>query len=88
MNPESGIEKLGTAAAARNPKKRTRASRRAPTTVLTTDTTNFRQMVQEFTGIPNTPFSASSSSSNFSRRLDLYGGGSGIGIGNLPVLRN
>ncbi|PRQ48810.1 hypothetical protein RchiOBHm_Chr2g0114891 [Rosa chinensis] len=32
-----------------NPKKRSRASRRAPTTVLTTDTTNFRAMVQEFT---------------------------------------
>ena len=31
----------------RNPKKRSRASRRAPTTVLTTDTTNFRAMVQE-----------------------------------------
>ncbi|KAE8718669.1 hypothetical protein F3Y22_tig00110004pilonHSYRG00133 [Hibiscus syriacus] len=29
------------------PKKRTRASRRAPTTVLTTDTTNFRAMVQD-----------------------------------------
>ncbi|PIA55115.1 hypothetical protein AQUCO_00800092v1 [Aquilegia coerulea] len=44
---------------ARNPKKRTRASRRAPTTVLTTDTSNFRAMVQEFTGIPPPPFSAS-----------------------------
>ncbi|XP_010531595.1 PREDICTED: integrator complex subunit 6 homolog [Tarenaya hassleriana] len=36
-------------------KKRTRASRRAPTTVLTTDTSNFRAMVQEFTGIPAPP---------------------------------
>lgn len=52
----------------KNPKKRTRASRRAPTTVLTTDTTNFRQMVQEFTGIPTAPFSASP----YSRRLDLF----------------
>lgn len=57
----------GTAAAvvppadqpARNPKKRSRASRRAPTTVLTTDTTNFRAMVQEFTGIPAPPFTSS-----------------------------
>ncbi|KAJ1406840.1 hypothetical protein SESBI_24816 [Sesbania bispinosa] len=48
----------------RNPKKRSRASRRAPTTVLTTDTTNFRSMVQEFTGIPAPPFSASISSSH------------------------
>ncbi|XP_027357827.1 uncharacterized protein LOC113867064 [Abrus precatorius] len=42
----------------RNSKKRSRASRRAPTTVLTTDTTNFRSMVQEFTGIPAPPFSS------------------------------
>ncbi|GKV25360.1 hypothetical protein SLEP1_g34809 [Rubroshorea leprosula] len=53
----------------RNPKKRSRASRRAPTTVLTTDTTNFRAMVQEFTGIPAPPFT-----SPFPRsRLDLFG---------------
>ncbi|KAL2521565.1 VQ motif-containing protein motif-containing protein [Forsythia ovata] len=56
--------------AVRNPKKRSRASRRAPTTVLTTDTTNFRAMVQEFTGIPAQPFT----SSPFPRsRLDLFG---------------
>ncbi|GMI68671.1 hypothetical protein HRI_000536500 [Hibiscus trionum] len=54
----------------RNSKKRSRASRRAPTTVLTTDTTNFRAMVQEFTGIPAPPFA----SSPFARtRLDLFG---------------
>ncbi|XP_041008722.1 uncharacterized protein LOC121252932 [Juglans microcarpa x Juglans regia] len=54
----------------RNPKKRSRASRRAPTTVLTTDTTNFRAMVQEYTGIPAPP----STSSPFPRsRLDLFG---------------
>ncbi|XVF39501.1 hypothetical protein PTKIN_Ptkin01aG0039700 [Pterospermum kingtungense] len=59
----------------KNPKKRTRASRRAPTTVLTTDTTNFRAMVQEFTGIPAPPFSGST----YSRRLDLFGSaGSGM----------
>lgn len=52
-------------------KKRTRASRRAPTTVLTTDTTNFRAMVQEFTGIPSPPFTAAGSS--YSRRFDLFG---------------
>lgn len=51
-------------------KKRTRASRRAPTTVLTTDTSNFRAMVQEFTGIPSPPFSAGGSS--YSRRFDLF----------------
>ncbi|CAN4122213.1 unnamed protein product [Withania somnifera] len=53
---------------AKNSKKRTRASRRAPTTVLTTDTTNFRQMVQEFTGIPTAPFTGSP----YTRRLDLF----------------
>ncbi|GJU30974.1 Myb-like protein M [Tanacetum coccineum] len=68
VEPDGGPAKV-------NPKKRTRASRRAPTTVLTTDTTNFRQMVQEFTGIPNAPFAATSSSSSpFTRQhhLNLY----------------
>ncbi|CAL5088614.1 unnamed protein product [Urochloa decumbens] len=46
------------APAPRGSRKRTRASRRAPTTVLTTDTSNFRAMVQEFTGIPSPPFGA------------------------------
>ncbi|PAN14921.1 hypothetical protein PAHAL_2G452800 [Panicum hallii] len=46
----------GSSAAARKPpRKRPRATRRPPTTVLTTDTTNFRAMVQEFTGIPAPP---------------------------------
>ncbi|CAN4118205.1 unnamed protein product [Withania somnifera] len=52
----------------KNPKKRSRASWRAPTTVLTTNTTNFRQMVQEFTGIPTTPFTDSA----YTHRLDLF----------------
>ncbi|KAK4769240.1 hypothetical protein SAY86_027390 [Trapa natans] len=71
--------------AGRNPKKRPRASRRAPTTVLTTDTTNFRAMVQEFTGIPELPFSSSS----LSRRIDLLGSGSALrsaGSGNLEAI--
>ncbi|MBA0596046.1 uncharacterized protein LOC105771152 [Gossypium raimondii] len=55
----------------KNPKKRTRASRKAPTTVLTTDPTNFRAMVQEYTGIPTPP-----GSSSFSRKLDIFGSGS------------
>ncbi|KAL3637379.1 hypothetical protein CASFOL_018547 [Castilleja foliolosa] len=61
-----------TTTAARNPRKRSRASRRAPTTVLSTDTTNFRAMVQEFTGIPAPPFS--NPSFPRSNRLDnLFG---------------
>ncbi|KFK23865.1 hypothetical protein AALP_AAs46448U000100 [Arabis alpina] len=55
----------------RNPRKRTRASRRAPTTVLTTDTSNFRAMVQEFTGVPASPFSTSPFSST-TRRFDIF----------------
>ncbi|XP_024963605.1 VQ motif-containing protein 22-like [Cynara cardunculus var. scolymus] len=34
-----------------NPRRRSRASRRTPVTLLNTDTTNFRAMVQQFTGI-------------------------------------
>ncbi|EHA8590452.1 putative serine-rich protein C215.13-like [Cocos nucifera] len=53
----------------RGSKKRSRASRRAPTTVLATDASNFRAMVQEFTGFPAAPFI----SSPFSRpRLDTF----------------
>ncbi|OIT39507.1 hypothetical protein A4A49_21218 [Nicotiana attenuata] len=61
-----------TQPAVRNPKKRSRASRRAPTTVLTTDTTNFRAMVQEFTGIPAPPFT-SSSYCHPRTRFDIFG---------------
>ncbi|XP_047959682.1 uncharacterized protein LOC125204951 [Salvia hispanica] len=75
----------------RNPKKRTRASRRAPTTVLTTDTNNFRQMVQEFTGVPAAPFSGGSP---YSRRMDLFSAASALrsaanldGIGPIYPLR-
>ncbi|KAJ6841187.1 putative basic proline-rich protein-like [Iris pallida] len=52
-----------TTTTTRPSKKRSRASRRAPTTVLTTDTSNFRAMVQEFTGIPAPPFATSSPTS-------------------------
>ncbi|KAM0837406.1 hypothetical protein ACQ4PT_061681 [Festuca glaucescens] len=36
-------------------RKRPRPSRRPPTTVLTTDASNFRAMVHEFTGFPTPP---------------------------------
>ncbi|KNA09997.1 hypothetical protein SOVF_148390, partial [Spinacia oleracea] len=65
----------------RNPKKRSRVSRRAPTTVLTTDTNNFRQMVQEFTGIPASPFNAFSPRARF----DLYGGLGGHFSSTVPA---
>ncbi|XP_011100442.1 VQ motif-containing protein 22-like [Sesamum indicum] len=37
-------------------RRRSRASRRTPTTLLNTDTANFRAMVQQFTGAPAAPF--------------------------------
>eukprot|EP00253_Pinus_taeda_P012277 PITA_12277 len=42
-------------------KKRSRASKRTPTTVLNTDASNFRAMVQHFTGLPPTASVGSSS---------------------------
>ncbi|PKI41020.1 VQ motif-containing protein 22-like [Punica granatum] len=39
-------------------RRRSRASRRTPTTLLSTDTTNFRAMVQQFTGGPGAHFLA------------------------------
>ena len=41
-------------------RRRSRASRRTPTTLLNTDTTNFRAMVQQFTGGPSAPFASGS----------------------------
>ncbi|KAG4934791.1 hypothetical protein AAZX31_18G017700 [Glycine max] len=72
------VNSSSTNTVVRNPKKRSRASRRAPTTVLTTDTTNFRAMVQEFTGIPAPPFTSSSSSSFPRTRLDLFASSNSI----------
>ncbi|KAF8091206.1 hypothetical protein N665_0451s0019 [Sinapis alba] len=66
-------DKKNGMATTRNLKKRSRVSRRAPTTVLTTDTSNFRAMVQEFTGNPSTPFIGLSSSSFPRSRFDLFG---------------
>ncbi|EOA18519.1 hypothetical protein CARUB_v10007072mg [Capsella rubella] len=54
-------------------KKRSRASRRAPTTVLTTDTSNFRAMVQEFTGIPAPPLFNNNSVVNTTRLNTFLG---------------
>ncbi|XP_021274267.1 VQ motif-containing protein 22-like [Herrania umbratica] len=46
-------------------RRRSRASRRTPTTLLNTDTTNFRAMVQQFTGGPSAPFPGHSGGPNF-----------------------
>ncbi|KAF1002907.1 VQ motif-containing protein 22-like [Apium graveolens] len=45
-------------------RKRSRASRRTPTTLLNTDTANFRAMVQQFTGGSLTPFPSTGSSTS------------------------
>ncbi|XP_020208809.1 homeobox protein B-H2 [Cajanus cajan] len=42
-------------------RRRSRASRRTPTTLLNTDTTNFRAMVQQFTGGPSAGFAGAPS---------------------------
>ncbi|XP_066395322.1 VQ motif-containing protein 22-like [Miscanthus floridulus] len=52
LPPASASASASSPAARKRPRKRPRASRRPPTTVVTTDTSNFRAMVQEFTGIP------------------------------------
>lgn len=58
-------------------RKRSRASRRTPTTLLNTDTANFRAMVQQFTGGSLAPFpSTGSSSSSYP-----IGTNFGLGIG-------
>ncbi|KAJ4982130.1 hypothetical protein NE237_032967 [Protea cynaroides] len=48
LNPEGRVAKPN--------RRRSRASRRSPTTLLNTDTTNFRAMVEQFTGLGSTPF--------------------------------
>lgn len=48
LSPEGRVSKPA--------RRRSRASRRTPTTLLNTDTTNFRAMVQQFTGGPSAPF--------------------------------
>ncbi|KAJ4844664.1 hypothetical protein Tsubulata_024223 [Turnera subulata] len=53
LSPEGGVSKPV--------RRRSRASRRTPTTLLNTDTANFRAMVQQFTGGPSLPFAASGS---------------------------
>ncbi|KAG9439000.1 hypothetical protein H6P81_019165 [Aristolochia fimbriata] len=59
-------------------RRRSRASRRAPTTLLNTDTTNFRAMVQQFTGVPTVPFSSNNTTYQPSVAA---AGGMGFGFG-------
>ncbi|KAH0455611.1 hypothetical protein IEQ34_015643 [Dendrobium chrysotoxum] len=56
-------------------RKRSRASRRTPTTLLNTDASNFRTMVQQFTGVPSAPYIPGGPSTI------SYGFGFGLGLG-------
>uniref|UniRef100_A0A0E0G227 VQ domain-containing protein n=2 Tax=Oryza TaxID=4527 RepID=A0A0E0G227_ORYNI len=57
-------------------RRRSRASRRAPVTLLNTDTSNFRAMVQQFTGIPTPPYAtAAAAGPVISFGAGEYGGG-------------
>ncbi|KAF5177869.1 hypothetical protein FRX31_032543, partial [Thalictrum thalictroides] len=51
--PSTGTTNLNPEGRVSKPTRRRRASRAAPTTLVNTDTTNFRSMVQQFTGISN-----------------------------------
>ncbi|CAL0318669.1 unnamed protein product [Lupinus luteus] len=73
LSPEGRVSK---------PRRRSRASRKTPTTLLDTDTTNFRAMVQQFTGGPSAlPFAptALSPSSGFPNLM-------GLGFGSRPLI--
>jgi VQ motif len=78
-----------TSVPTRGAKKRSRASRRPPTTVLTTDTSNFRAMVQEFTGFPAAPFVPASPfvRPRLSTGLGLFQSGSNGALGSPYLLR-
>lgn len=66
-------------------RRRSRASRRTPTTLLNTDTTNFRAMVQQFTGGPTPPFASSISHHGGAPNFSLgFGGIRQSNFGNLP----
>ncbi|CAN6247014.1 unnamed protein product [Urochloa humidicola] len=56
-------------------RRRSRASRRAPVTLLNTDTSNFRAMVQQFTGIPSGPYGPAAAAGP----VISFGGGAGGG---------
>ncbi|CAD6251723.1 unnamed protein product [Miscanthus lutarioriparius] len=58
-------------------RRRSRASRRAPVTLLNTDTSNFRAMVQQFTGIPAGPYGPGGGAGG--GPVISFGGGAGAG---------
>ncbi|XP_030546625.1 VQ motif-containing protein 22 [Rhodamnia argentea] len=67
LSPEGGVAKPA--------RRRSRASRRTPTTVMNTDTTNFRALVQQFTGGPSAPFGSGPGPGMLSFNFGLGGPG-------------
>ncbi|VFQ92688.1 unnamed protein product [Cuscuta campestris] len=65
-------------------RRRTRASRRTPTTVLNTDASNFRAMVQQFTGGPSLAAAQPMGHYPFLN----HGSGYGFGLGSSVVSRH
>ncbi|XP_040376982.1 glycine-rich cell wall structural protein 1.8 [Oryza brachyantha] len=66
-------------------RRRSRASRRAPVTLLNTDTSNFRAMVQQFTGIPSGPYGPAAAGGAGPVISFAGGGGGDYGGGVMPV---
>ncbi|XP_030474747.1 VQ motif-containing protein 22 [Syzygium oleosum] len=54
-------------------RRRSRASRRTPTTILNANTTNFRSLVQQFTGCPSTSISFGSTHRSSPLNLSFMG---------------
>jgi hypothetical protein len=73
-NPSSSGHLSPEGRVAKPIRRRSRASRRTPTTLLNTDTTNFRAMVQQFTGGPSAPFATGSqiNATNFGYAVGVH----------------
>ncbi|CAL4971115.1 unnamed protein product [Urochloa decumbens] len=68
-------------------RRRSRASRRAPVTLLNTDTSNFRAMVQQFTGIPSGPYGPAGAGAGGGPVISFGGGGAGGDYGGAALVR-
>ncbi|KAL3715360.1 hypothetical protein ACJRO7_007140 [Eucalyptus globulus] len=71
LSPDGGV--------AKPVRRRSRASRRTPTTVMNTDTSNFRALVQQFTGGPTAPFGPGHGPGVLSFNFGLGPGQAGVG---------
>ena len=68
-------------------RRRSRASRRAPVTLLNTDTSNFRAMVQQFTGIPPGPYGPAGGAGGAGGPVISFGAGGGDYGGGAALVR-